>query len=405
MTFIARSITPRLQRLVRNFRSVVLTGPRQSGKTTLTRHLFEPSHSYVSLEYPARRMEAINDPEAFLALHPAPLIIDEIQYAPELIAYIKLKIDQDPDSKGQYILTGSQNLLLAQELTQVLSGRAIFVNLWPFSRQELAGSPQITLPWQRDITAKTNTAKSYIALWQQLICGGYPELTNLPVADHAEWFESYVHTYLERDVRQIRQIGVFAQFQAFLIQIALHSGQLLNLTSLSRKVGVSLNTAKAWLSVLEATYQVILLRPYFSNISKRLVKSPRVYITDTGLLCHLLGIHSARQAISSPFAGVILESAVAMELTKALANHGSLDRTWFWRTSDGLEIDFIVETPQGLIPIEVKSSATSRRSMSRSIRRLRKLLPDQIKPGYVIYAGSTLGPLGDGDTALPLALL
>ncbi|MDE2731948.1 MAG: ATP-binding protein [Bacteroidota bacterium] len=405
MRYLVRTIEPELERIVGSFRSMVLTGPRQSGKTTLLKHQFAERFSYMSLESPARRAEALTDPESFLALNPPPLIIDEVQYAPDLISFVKLKIDDRSDMKGQYILTGSQNLLLSQEVTQVLSGRTVFARLWPLSGHERAGLPQAKLPWERTHPSKPLPQVAHLDIWQQLAAGGYPEPVSLSPADRSDWFESYVLTYLERDVRQIRRISMFAQFQSFLVQIALQSGQLLNLTTLSRKVGVSLNAVKSWLSLLEATYQVILVRPYFSSLSKRLVKSPKVYLTDTGLLCHLLGIRDANAAVDSPFKGAIMETAVAMELSKAFAHHRSQDRLWFWRTSDGLEVDFIVETPQGLIPVEVKSGSTPHRGMSRSIRRLRKLMPDRLHPGYVIHTGGSLGALGGGDTALPLAFL
>lgn len=405
MHYIIRTIESRLERITRSFRSLVLTGPRQSGKTTLLKHLFGDRYNYVSLESPALRADALQDPESFLALNPSPLIIDEVQYAPELISYIKLSIDKRPELKGQFILTGSQNLLLGQGVTQVLSGRAVFARLWTLSRRELAGKPATALPWERGHPSKPLAPVAYLDLWQQLVSGGFPELVQLSIEDHPEWFESYVQTYLERDVRHVRQVGDFAQFQSFLYQIALRSGQLLNLSKLSRKVGVSVNTAKAWLSILEATYQLVLVRPYFSNVSKRLVKSPKIYLTDTGLLCHLLGIQYAEQAINSPFAGAIVETAVVLEIMKALAHRGSRDRLWFFRTSDGLEVDFVVETREGLIPVEVKSGATMRTGMNRSIRSLRRVLPDQIRPGYVVYTGNDLVSQKGGDTALPLAFL
>jgi hypothetical protein len=214
-----------------------------------------------------------------------------------------------------------------------------------------------------------------------------------------------VQTYLERDVRSLRQVGDLSLFQSFLRVLAARSGQLLNLADISRDLGVALNTAKAWLSVLEATYQVVVVRPYFANVGKRLVKTPKVYFTDTGLLCYLMSLGDAAQAAAGPMAGAIVETAVLGELVKDQLGQGREARIHFWRTSAGSEVDFLVETTSALIPVEVKASSTPRPAMAAGIQALRRDLGDRVGPGYVVHTGDSVLPLGQGVTAVPFGSL
>jgi hypothetical protein len=238
-------------------------------------------------------------------------------------------------------------------------------------------------------------------VWADFVRGGFPEIVANPSRNIALWHASYVQTYLERDVRGLRQVGDLTQFQSFLRVLAARSGQLLNLTDVSRDLGVAVNTAKAWLSVLEATYQVMILRPYFANAGKRLVKTPKVYFSDTGLLCHLTGLRDPQHAASGPMAGAIFETAVVMEVTKTLLSRGEEPRLFFWRTSAGVEVDLVVEVGTRLIPIEIKTSATPRPSMAAGIERFRMDLPRKAAAGYVIHTGDLSLPLSPGVTALP----
>ena len=219
------------------------------------------------------------------------------------------------------------------------------------------------------------------------------------------WHGSYIQTHLERDVRTLRQVGDLTQFQNFLRMLAARSAQLLNLSDIARDLGVAVNTVKAWLSVLEATYQVIVLRPYFANVGKRLVKTPKVYFTDVGTLCYLTGLKDPDHAAAGPLGGAILETAVLCELVKAYAHRGVDPQVYFWRTAAGSEVDFVVEAGQNLVPIEVKLSATPRPAMASAIRRFQKDFGDRAMPGYVVHPGDVVLPLGPGVTALPFGAL
>jgi predicted AAA+ superfamily ATPase len=242
-------------------------------------------------------------------------------------------------------------------------------------------------------------------LWKGFLQGGFPELTANPGRDVNLWHAGYVQTYLERDVRTIRQVGDLYQFQSFLRALAARSAQLLNLTDLARDLGVAVNTAKAWLSVLEATYQVIVLRPYFANLNKRLVKTPKVYFTDVGMLCYLTGLRDPGHAAAGPLAGAIMETAVLSEIVKSLTHRGIDPQVYFWRTSTGMEVDFVIETSAKLVPIEVKLSSTPRPAMASSIKTFQKDFDDRALPGYVIHPGEGKLPLGPGVTAWPYSQL
>jgi len=404
-TYIKRSLEPVLKKAVSEFPAVVLTGPRQSGKTTLFQHLFGKSYQYVSLEPPDVRASAIEDPRGFLEIYPPPVIFDEVQYAPDLLPYIKERIDADRDKSGQYLLTGSQNLLLMDRVSESLAGRAAMLRLLPLSQREAEGRPMASLPWESKQSSFEASRLSYRELWKGFLRGSYPELKANPRRGFNLWHASYVQTYLERDVRTLRQVGDLTQFQNFLRALAARSAQLLNLTDLARDLGVAVNTAKAWLSVLEATYQVTVLRPYFANIGKRLVKTPKVYFTDVGTLCYFAGLKDPAHAASGPMGGAIMETAVLSEIIKTLI-HGGIDpQVYFWRTIAGTEVDIVVEAGAKLVAIEVKLSATPRPAMASAIKTFQKDFGDKVMAGYVVHPGDITLPLSPGVTALPFSKL
>ncbi len=401
--YIRRSLEPVIRRAVEQFPAVTLTGPRQAGKTTLLQHLFGDSYRYVSLDLPDVREAATADPRGFLDAYPPPVVFDEVQHAPDLLPYVRERIDADRTRPGQYILTGSQSLHLMERVTESLAGRTAVLRLLPLSRREEVGEPGAPLPWEPGATVEPGARPPAVDAWRMFLRGQYPELVAHPDRDPLLWHASYVQTYLERDVRMVRQVGDLGQFQGFLRALAARSAALLNLSELARDLGIAVNTVKAWLAVLEATDQILILRPYFVSLGKRLVKRPKVYFTDVGTLCYLVGLRDPEHARAGPMAGAIVETAVVSEVYRRLLHRGAEARLHFWRTSSGSEVDLVVEAEGGVVPLEVKASATPRPPMAAGIQAFREALGARAAPGFLVHLGSVRHPLGGGVTALPVS--
>jgi uncharacterized protein len=343
MRYVPRLLEGPIQKAARSFPALILTGPRRSGKTTLLRRLF-PAAQHVLLEDPDVVSRVRADPRGFLAELSSPVILDEIQNAPELFAYVRTLIDQHPRRTGRWLLTGSQESQLMRGVTESMAGRAAIFQLLSLSHSE---TPKV-----------------------DLLHGGFPEALARPVAAEL-WFRSYLQTYLERDVRAASAIRDLATYRRFLSLLASRVGQILNKTDLSAPLGVSVPTVGAWLSILELTGQILLVPPYHENFGKRLVKAPRLYFTDTGLAAHLLGIESLAGLRRSPFLGPLFECWVAAEIVKIQLGAGRSRALYFFRDQQGLEVDFVV--PRGdarLLLLEAKATATPRPEMARAMQRL-----------------------------------
>jgi predicted AAA+ superfamily ATPase len=347
MTYVPRELESQVRQAARNFPAVVLTGPRRAGKTFLLRHLL-PKAGYFLLEDPTLVAKLRTDPEGFLDSLKLPVILDEVQNVPEVFALVRARIDAAPRRTGRWFLTGSQEAPLMRGVTESMAGRAAVLELLPFSSRE-----------HRRVN---------------LLSGGYPEAVIRPGSARL-WFSSYVQTYLERDVREVTAVKDLATFRRFLALIASRHGQLLNKSDLAAPLGISVPTITQWLGVLEATAQIMVVSPFYENLGKRLVKSPKIYIADSGLACHLLGIDSASELAKSPFQGTLFEGFVASEILKAQANAGRRRELYFFRDERGLEVDFLVPGRGGRISlVECKAGHTVAPQMAGSMRRLAQAL-------------------------------
>jgi predicted AAA+ superfamily ATPase len=336
--WIQRAVTPRLDQLIRQFPAVLLTGARQTGKTALLRHSY-PRAEFVSLDLPSIAAQAENEPEAFFAGQREPVIIDEVQYAPALFRHLKARIDAQRHQMGRFLMTGSQKFALMQSVSESLAGRCAILELEPLMASEILAA---ALPSQAPDT-KT-------LLWR----GGFPELFRNPEMDSREYYRSYVASCLERDVRLAVRAGSLRDFERFLRACALRSGQLLNLADLARDVGISGTTARDWLSVLEASNHIVLLEPYFGNATKRLIKTPKLYFRDSGLLCFFLALDSPDALDRSPSVGMLWETFVLGEILRQRSASGHVGSVFFWRDVTGTEVDFVIEHQDRLRLVEAK---------------------------------------------------
>ncbi len=384
--WITRTIEPRLRHSVKTRPVVVLTGARQTGKTSTFRRLFA-SHAFVSLDLPSEARQAEEEPSAFLLRHPPPVIIDEVQYAPALLRHLKVAVDADRDRNGQFLLTGSQKFTLMKNVSDSLAGRADIVEMESLSFAEIrAARPKTTVE-------------------AAIVRGGFPELYANPHIDAAAFYNSYLATYLERDVRSLANVGSLRDFERFLRACALRSANLLNKADLARDVGIAPSTANQWLSMLEASGQVRLLEPWFSNRTRSIVKSPKLYLADTGLLCALLNIRSEKDLRQAPAVGAIWETFVFAQLRHRGWSRGHGEGLFFWRDRTR-EVDFVMDVGGRLELVEAKWTELPAPSDAVNLNFVRGLLgPLNAATGSIVCRTPHSFPIADKIRAVPVAEL
>jgi predicted AAA+ superfamily ATPase len=376
---IAREITGAIRELERYYPIIYLGGPRQAGKTTLLKSLY-PNLPYSNLEDPELRLLAEQDPRRFLKDFTKGAVLDEAQRVPALFSYLQVMVDADKQLK--FILSGSQNFLLMENITQSLAGRVGILNLLPFSYSEMEG-----------------TAFNHQVLENFVWQGGYPGLYEKKIPPSI-FFNNYIQTYLERDVRLLKNVGDLTLFNRFLRLCAGRIGQPLNLSTLATDLGLSVNTVKSWFSVLEASYIIFYLQPFHNNFNKRIIKTPKFYFFDTGLVCHLLGIESPAQLETYPTFGNIVENAIVADLFKKRSNAGKRPAFWFWQDQHGNEVDLLIEGEGELKAIEIKSSQTFNTRLVSGLSKWAQISGSPPKQNFLVYAGTQEQALEQG-TLMP----
>lgn len=379
--WIARKYEKTLSELSKQFPVVVVTGPRQVGKTALVRKVF-PDATYITLDLPSTAAQAEKDSENFLRNLGEPAIIDEIQYAPSLFRYLKVIIDEDR-RPGRFILTGSQNFLLMQGISESLAGRCAILNMLNLSADEVRGIDGFD-------------EEAY------LFNGGYPELYARQDINPAFWYSSYLGTYLERDVRNIMNVGSLRDFDRFLRAAATRTGQLLSYSDLARDIGISVNTARKWVSVLEASGQIYLLEPYYRNMGKRLIKSPKLYISDTGLAAFLMGFENWDAIARNPLVGALWETHIVMQIVKHYYALGKNAPLWFWRTIQGDEVDLVIEQGERFTAVECKYAGNPGSTDIKGIKAFEKEYgKDSLLAAYIGSRTRNAYPITGTITAVP----
>ena len=379
--WIPRDLEAPLEQAARTRPVVVLTGARQTGKTSLLRRLF-PDYGFVSLDLPSEAEQAEKEPEAFLNRHPPPVIVDEVQYAPALFRHLKVAVDADRGSNGRFLLTGSQKFTLMEGVSESLAGRAEIMELETLSLAEILA------------------ARPSLGLAEAMVRGGFPELHANPAIDHVAFYNSYLATYLERDVRSLANVGNLRDFERFLRACALRSANLLNKADLARDVGIAPSTANQWISVLEASGQIVLLEPFFSNRTKSIVRSPKLYLADTGLLCALLNLHSAEMVHRYPYVGAVWETFVFTQLRHRERRSGRRKSLFFWRDRTR-EVDFVAEAGGRVELFEAKWTELPSPSDTVNLGHVREIIGgDRVAGGGILCRTPNRYPLREGFEAV-----
>ncbi|HQC54994.1 MAG TPA: ATP-binding protein [Clostridia bacterium] len=368
---INRDMSNKLTNLAKQVPVVTIIGPRQSGKTTLVKNVF-PEYNYVNLEDPVNRMLAKEDYKGFFATYKEPIIIDEVQRVPELLSAIQVMVDEDRGKKGRFILTGSHQPSLQRGIAQSLAGRTSILTLLPLSMNELAEAGLL----------------DDLSIDKLLLRGFMPELYTEGSRDPIVYYRDYLNTYVEKDLREMLEIKNLDKFLRFLILLAGRVGQVINLSAMSGEVGVSSTTLSEWLSVLEASYVVYKLKPYFSNITKQQIKSPKIYFTEVGLASYLLGIETENQVNRDPLRGNLFENLIVSEVLKSRLNQNRNPNIYYMRTAKGVEVDLILKKEEKLYPFEIKTSMTPNKSFSRHLLSFVEAEENAQKP-RIIYIGQS----------------
>lgn len=384
--YIQRTTEKLLPGILATFPCLAVTGPRQSGKSTLLRHAL-PEYRYVTLDDPAVLAQANADPVYFLDALGERCIIDEIQQAPGILSYVKMRVDADRSRNGRFVFTGSQQFGMIRNLGDSLAGRIALLDLLPFAVDELQRISPIETGQELFVNA--------------CLKGSYPQLALTPDIDHRLWYASYIQTYLERDIRSLYDIGSLREFHSFMQLLAVRCSQMLNMSSFATDLGVSVPTIKRWLSVLEAGRIIYLLPPQFNNLGKRITKMPKVYFLDTGLACHLAGVRSREQVLEGNMAGALFENFCIQETVKCYANRGEQPRISYLRTNNGLEVDLIIEgSNQRPLPVEIKLSKTPTPALASGLTRYASLFAKaDPEDGLLLCLADGTTPLARGVTA------
>lgn len=392
---IQRNMSCALKRLSSSFPVVLVTGSRQTGKTTLLKEYIQNEYcKYVTFDSPESMILAKSDAQLFMSLYPPPAIFDEIQYVPDLFRYIKIVVDADRKN-GMYFLTGSQQFNMMKNVSESLAGRIGILNLLPLSLREIKSDPLTApfIPTEEFIISRNNVAKQKntpLEIWSYIQKGMYPELyaTNISSQD---FYNSYIKTYVERDVRQLTQVADEMLFMQFIAVAAARTGQLVNFSDMARTVGIDPKTAKQWLSILQTSGLVYLLRPYYGNIEKRLVKTPKLYFTDTGLAAHLSRWLSAETLMNGAMAGAFFETFVVTEILKSFTNQGIEAPLYFYRDSDSVEIDLLIESDGVIYPIEIKATSTPKEHDAKNLTATATIKDKKIARPVIICNSTEIG--------------